>query len=294
VVTRDFPLADSPSLRSRAEAWLGRLSGEAGEATDQAAGQGDRRLPVSPKAAATVMFVRDGAAGVEVFMLRRVASMAFAPRMMVFPGGGVDPRDADPAVPWAGPSPAHWAAVLDAREPTARELVSAAVREVFEECGVLLAGPDDHTVIDDVTGPHWHEQRRRLLAREASLSQVLKEHDLVLRSDLLGYRAHWVTPEFEARRYDTRFFSAAVPVGQQADDCTTEADLADWVRPAELLDAWRAGSALMLPPTVVAVEEVAAASSAASFIAEQPVIRRVQPELVQTAEGLFMRVELPR
>ena len=74
----------------------------------------------------------------------------------------------------------------------------------------------------------------------------------MLRSDLLGYRAHWITPEFEVRRYDTRFFSAAVPHGQRADDDTTEADVADWVRPADLLEAWRDGRALMLPPTVVA------------------------------------------
>jgi 8-oxo-dGTP pyrophosphatase MutT (NUDIX family) len=172
--------------------------------------------------------------------------------------------------------------------------VAAAVREVFEESGVLLAGPSPDEVISDVSGEHWHEQRRRLLGREASLSEVLQQHGLVLRSDLLGYRAHWITPEFEARRYDTRFFSAAVPQGQLADDDTTEADVADWVRPAELLEAWRDGRALMLPPTVVAVEEVAAATSAAEFIAETPVIAPVQPELVDTGDGLVMRADLPR
>ena len=100
---------------------------------------------------------------------------------------------------------------------------------------------------------------------------MLQEHDLLLRSDLLGYRAHWITPEFEVRRYDTRFFSAAVPQGQRADDDTTEADVADWVRPADLLAGLaRRARRSMLPPTVVAVEEVAAATSAAAFIAEQP------------------------
>jgi hypothetical protein len=123
---------------------------------------------------------------------------------------------------------------------------------------------------------------------------VLAAHDLVLRSDLLGYRAHWITPEFEARRYDTRFFSAAVPAGQRADDQTTEADLADWVRPADLLTAWRAGEALMLPPTVVCVEEIAGAQSAAAFIAEQLPVAPVQPELVQTPDGLALRARLTR
>jgi 8-oxo-dGTP pyrophosphatase MutT (NUDIX family) len=240
------------------------------------------------------MFVRDGDAGVEVFMLRRVATMAFAPRMMVFPGGGVDPRDAEAELPWAGPTPAEWAQLLRVDEARARELVAAAVREVFEECGVLLAGPSPDEVVEDVASDHWREQRRRLLDREASLSEVLLEHGLVLRSDLLGYRAHWVTPVFEARRYDTRFFTAAVPAGHRADDQTTEADLAAWVRPAELLRAWREGEALMLPPTVVAVEEVAAASSAAEFIAERPVVETVQPELVDTGDGVVLRATLPR
>jgi 8-oxo-dGTP pyrophosphatase MutT (NUDIX family) len=278
-VIRDFPITESPLLRERAEAWLAAPDPDAA---------------VAPKLAATVMFVRDGAAGVEVFMLRRVATMAFAPKMMVFPGGGVDRRDAEVSLPWAGPSPAEWARRLKVDEPTARELVAAAVREVFEESGVLLAGPSAAGVIEDVSGEHWHEQRRRLLDREASLSQVLTEHDLVLRSDLLGYRGHWITPQFEARRYDTRFFSAIVPTGQRADDQTTEADLADWVRPADLLRAWRDGEALMLPPTVVSVEEVAAAASAAAFIAELPPIAPVQPELVDTGAGLVLRADLPR
>lgn len=277
MVTRDFPLNDVPQLRERADAWLAAP---------------DPDGAVTPKPAATVMFVRDGDQGVEVFMLRRVASMAFAPRMMVFPGGGVDRRDGDAALPWAGPTPADWAARLEVPEATARELVAAAVREVFEESGVLLAGRGPDDVIDDVSGPHWREQRRRLLEREASLSQVLTEHDLVLRSDLLGYRAHWVTPTFEARRYDTRFFSAAVPVGQRADDQTTEADLADWVRPQDLLEAFGSGQALMLPPTVVSVEEVAAATSAAAFIAESPAVVRVQPELVASDAGPVMRIDL--
>jgi 8-oxo-dGTP pyrophosphatase MutT (NUDIX family) len=278
-VIREFPVAQAPALRDRAKAWLAQPG-----------------TPPVPRPAATVIFVRDVQTepGVEVFMLRRVATMAFAPRMMVFPGGAVDPRDADADLPWAGPSPRHWAGLLEVDEPVARELVAAAVREVFEECGVLLAGPSADTVLDDVDTDHWREQRRRLLEREASLSEVLREHDLVLRSDLLRYRAHWVTPEFEARRYDARFFAAAVPTGQRADDRTTEADLAAWVRPVELLEAWRDGAALMLPPTVVCVEQVAPALSSAAFLAEEVAVRTVQPELVDTGDALVMRVELSR
>jgi 8-oxo-dGTP pyrophosphatase MutT (NUDIX family) len=213
---------------------------------------------------------------------------------MVFPGGVVDPRDADPDLPWAGPSPAEWAALLQTDEATARELVAAAVREVFEECGVLLAGPSADAVVADVRGPHWHEQRRRLLEREASLSEVLIDHGLVLRSDLLGYRSHWITPEFEPRRYDTRFFSAAVPRGQSADDLSTEADEAAWVDPHALLERYDLGEVAMLPPTVVSVEEIAAARSAAEFIAETVTISPVMPELADSPDGLVLRADLPR
>lgn len=274
---REFPVA--PVLREHAEAW-------------QTGALGDE--PARPRPAATVMFVRDGVAGLEVFMLRRAATMAFAPRTMVFPGGGVDPRDADPRLPWAGPAPSDWAERLQTDEATARELVAAAVREVFEECGVLLAGPSPDSVLDDVGDPHWHAQRQGLLDRSHSLAEVLIAHDLVLRSDLLAYRAHWITPVFEPRRYDTRFFAAAVPAGQNADDLTTEADVAEWVTAADVLEAAERGEALMLPPTVVCVEEIAAAASAAAFIAEQPPVVAVIPELAQTTDGPVMRAKLPR
>ncbi|HEY5249538.1 MAG TPA: NUDIX hydrolase, partial [Dermatophilaceae bacterium] len=213
---------------------MGTLAGRAGVWL-----QGPRPEVAAARSAATVMILRDragsGGKGVDVFMLRRTSSMEFAPRMMVFPGGGVDPRDADPSLPWSGPTPAEWARLLIADEATARELVVAAVREVFEECGVLLAGPDAHSVVGDVSGPTWQAQRAALLSRHLSLAQMLIGRGLVLRSDLLRARAHWITPEFEPKRYDTRFFAALLPAGQIADDQTTEADHADWHDPVRLL-----------------------------------------------------------
>ncbi|HET8599006.1 MAG TPA: NUDIX hydrolase [Segeticoccus sp.] len=257
---------------------------------------------VTPRRASTVLVVRDSRPSteatarrspVEVFMLRRVATMAFAPRMMVFPGGGVDARDADVELPWAGPSPQQWARELDTDEASARELVVAAVREVFEECGVLLAGPNADTVISDVTGREWHGEREGLLAREQSFAQLLIRRGLVLRSDLLRPHAHWITPEFEPRRYDTHFFVALLPEGQVADDLSTEADHAAWTDPRTLLDQQAAGEALMLPPTIVAVEQVAAASSAAAFLAQRPRVEPIMPELARTDAGIMLRCALP-
>jgi len=230
---------------------------------------------------------------VDVFMLRRVATMAFAPRMMVFPGGGVDQRDADPHLPWAGPSPAEWGRTLVADEATARELVVAAVREVFEECGVLLAGADAHAVVGDVSGSQWQAERAALLTHEVSLAQVLIGRGLVLRSDLLRARARWITPEFEPKRYDTRFFAALLPVGQIADDQTSEADHADWADPARLLQDYASGSVLMLPPTVVCVEQLAAAPSAGEFLAADVLLAPITPVITQTDEAVVIRCRMP-
>jgi 8-oxo-dGTP pyrophosphatase MutT (NUDIX family) len=243
------------------------------------------------------MILRDGhdggESGVEVFMLRRSPTMEFAPKMMVFPGGGVDPRDADPSLPWAGPSPAEWGDLLIADEDTARELVVAAVREVFEECGVLLAGPDVDSVVGDVSGQSWQAERRALVSRELSLTQMLIGRGLVLRSDLLRAHAHWITPELEPKRYDTRFFAALLPAGQIADDQTSEADHADWVDPVGLLKDYASGSALMMPPTVVCVERVAAATSAAELLAAEVHMEPIMPVLTKVKDSVVFRCILP-
>ncbi|KNX36101.1 NUDIX hydrolase [Luteipulveratus halotolerans] len=249
--------------------------------------------PPAARLASTVMLVRSGnRCAVEVFMLRRVPTMEFAPSMWVFPGGGVDQRDAEPGLPWAGPSPTDWAERIGVDEPTAQQLVIAAVREVFEECGVLLAGPDAETVVGDVSGQEWHAERAALLSKEQSFTQLLTRRGLVLRSDLLTLRDHWVTPEFEPKRYDTYFFAALLPIGQVADDATTEADTAVWIEPETLLAQADSREALMLPPTVVNVRRVASATSPEAFVAARPPVVRVMPEPVHTDEGVVLRAHL--
>ncbi len=173
---------------------------------------GTRPPPATARPASTVLLLRDGGSAVEVFVLRRRASMAFAARMHAFPGGGVDPRDTDPRVPWVGPSPQEWGALLGCPAELAEALVCAAVRELFEECGVLLAGSDDEAVVGDVSGPDWEQDRLALLDRSLAMSQLLIRRGLRLRSDLLRPWAHWTTPVFEPRRYDTWFFVAALAV----------------------------------------------------------------------------------
>ncbi|MFC8915358.1 NUDIX hydrolase [Streptomyces sp. NPDC057116] len=205
---------------------------------------------VTPKRAATVLLLRDGAAGPEVHMLRRRTSMAFAGGAYAYPGGGVDPRDEHP-VRWAGPSPAEWAARLGVAEPAeAQAIVCAAVRETFEESGVLLAGPTADSVVADTRGDDWEADRAALVARELAFADCLERRGLVLRSDLLGAWARWITPEFEPRRYDTWFFVAALPAGQRASNASTEADRTVWIRPADAADGYDRGELLMMPPTI--------------------------------------------
>ena len=273
-MARLFPLTTTPGIADSATRWL------AGERWDEAV----------PRRASTVMLVRDASFGVEVFMLRRVAQMVFAPSMMVFPGGGVDARDAEPGLPWAGPTPQEWGARLGCAAGEAQAFVAAAVREVFEECGVLLAGAAADGPLARAEGTRWRSVRDALLAREVSLSDVLRDEGLLLRSDLVVAKAHWVTPIFEPRRYDTWFFAAHVPPGQSADGDTSEADHAAWVVPDELLTAYAAGSAAMLPPTVLWVERIRDASSAEEFVAHAEHLPVVMPTVVDSDLGPAMEV----
>jgi 8-oxo-dGTP pyrophosphatase MutT (NUDIX family) len=229
--------------------------------------RGDREV-VSTRPAATVVLLRDARDGLQAYLLRRASSMAFAAGMHVFPGGSVDPRDAERTVTWAGPSPAAWARAFTASEADARSLVCAAVRETFEESGVLLAGPSGHRVVDDTTGESWEGDRHRLIDRSLSFAEMLERRGLVLRADLLCPWGHWITPEFEARRYDTRFFVAAVPAGQRARDVSTEADQVRWVRPQDALDEHRRGRLAMLPPTVVTLSELEGFATVADVLKE--------------------------
>ena len=221
------------------------------------------------------MLVRDappGPAGaaLEVFVLHRVAGMAFAPSVTVFPGGGVDPTDAQD-IPWSGPDRQWWAEALGTGQQQAAALVTAAIRELFEETGVLLAG-DGATETDRV----------QVADHRRSLSEVLTERGLTLRTDLLRPWANWVTPTGYPRRYDTFFFLAAQPAGQQARLLTTEAETGRWARPAALLADHRAGTLALLPPTLAMLADLAEAGTVATAMAAR---RRIVPVLPTVVSG---------
>lgn len=232
-----------------------------------------RTQPPVPRHAATVLLLRDRAGGPEVFMLRRASSMAFAPGAYVFPGGGVDARDAEydrPGMDFTG-----WGEVFGADAGTARALVCAAVRETFEEAHVLLAGPSPEKIVED-TGP-YEPDRLALLDRSHSLAGFLDAHGLVPRADLLRPWGHWITPVVESRRYDTRFFVAALPDGQRARDVSTEADTVAWLRPADALDRAARGEIFMLPPTTAMLTSLTAYGSVAEVLAARHTFAVHQP-----------------
>jgi hypothetical protein len=164
-------------------------------------------------------------------------------------------------VRWAGPSPRDWSARLGLPVTEAQAVVCAAVREVFEECGVLLAGPDESTVVGDVSEPDWEADRLALLERKVALAELLTARGLVLRSDLLAPFGRWLTPEFETRRFDTFFFVARLPEDQVTRDVGGEADVTVWATPERALEL------TMLPPTTYHLQQLARMSDVDTALA---------------------------
>ncbi|MCJ0890454.1 NUDIX hydrolase [Rhodococcus sp. ARC_M12] len=236
---------------------------------------------VPARDASTVILIRDGRSRpeIEVFLLERVGGMAFAGGMTVFPGGGVDLSDAAADVRWAGPPPSWWAERFGTDEGKAQALVCAAARETFEECGVLLAGSTPDSVVAD-TSP-FAAERGRLERRELSFAEFLTAHDLVLRSDLLRPWSHWITPVGEARRYDTRFFVAVLPEGQNADGETSEAASVSWRSTGEALADWRSGHTILLPPTWSQLDALSRFDTVAEVVADEREITPVLPVLTR-------------
>jgi 8-oxo-dGTP pyrophosphatase MutT (NUDIX family) len=265
-----------------------------------------RTQPATPRDAATVMLLRPamaasapggpggpgGAAGsgFEVYMLRRKPSMAFAPGAYVFPGGSVDQRDADEEVAWAGPGVDHWGNVFDAPPELARALVCAAVRETFEESGVLLAGPSADSVVQDTTGEDWEADRHALIDRSLSLAELLARRNLILRADLLRPWSRWITPAIEPRRFDTRFFAAALPPGQRTRDVGGEAAAVEWISPAAALEAGRSGRIQLWLPTAMTLAELAEHADATAVLAAHRDVTPLLPEPVVAGDQVFLKV----
>ncbi|MET0324129.1 MAG: NUDIX domain-containing protein [Ilumatobacteraceae bacterium] len=254
-------------------------------------------VPARP--AATVVIVRDAdehddqASGVEIFMLRRTAKASFAADMYVFPGGRVDDVDgAAELEPYCDGLDDAAASKMLGLDHGGLAYWVAAVRECFEEAGLLLARTRDGSppVVSD-------EERRAVHDGELSMEELCRRHDLVLDLTAIRYVAHWVTPFGEGpRRFDTRFFLAAAPHGQEGVHDDSETVHSMWVSPHTAIAQAESGSMMMMPPTIANLQLVAdcPTSDAALAVADAVGIPpRIQPRIRRSESGAPAGVSLP-
>ena len=252
-------------------------------------------LKVPTRPAATVMLVRDAErSGVEVFMMRRTAAAVFAASQYVFPGGKVD--DVDHAITmerWCdGRTDASSSALLQVPAGGLSFWV-AAIRECFEEAGVLLARPATGTGVVSFDDPdvarRFSGYRDALNAGTLDLVELCRREELRLITDAIGYVSHWITPIGPPRRFDARFFIARAPQAQEPLHDDNETVESIWMRPAEALDRFRAGTFAMFPPTASNLEFLASHSSAdaalAAAMSHSKGAPAVHPKVKANADG---------
>lgn len=243
----------------------------------------------SPRPASTVILLRPAGSGVEVFMVRRPARAAAFADAYVFPGGGVKADDEVADAVDGGFTPADALRVLTERgsvppgDPAeALGFFRAALRELFEEAGVLLARDSSGRSVEMAADEAavWDERRRAVQRGGLSFVELLRALGLTLDHRALIYFSHWITPPTERRRFDTRFFVAELPEGQAAAYCTVETTDGAWVAPAEALGEYAVGHFPLVLPTRRHLEVLAARPTldeVRHFARTKP-IRTVQPE----------------
>jgi len=274
--------------------------------------------PADARPAATVVLLRDGADGPEALLMRRHRNSGFVPGAWVFPGGRVDAADTDPAL-------AEGCRGLPADPRPASSFWLAAIREAFEETGVLLArraprtdgsgspadagaaaggsaggsdgaaagDPAGEWVADASSDPDVEAVRRSLMDDQATLGDVVTRLDVTLDARPMVHAAHWVTPVVEPRRYDTHFFVAALPVGRAARPDPREMVDAVWLTPSAALDRFETGTLPMVFPTVKTLESLRGPASVAAVLDafRDRAVERILPRLVRTATGVGIVVD---
>ncbi|MBL6751262.1 MAG: NUDIX hydrolase [Nevskia sp.] len=243
--------------------------------------------PATPRLAATVLLLRDGADGLEVFMVVRHHQIDFAAGALVFPGGKLAPGDSEAAVH------ARCSGIGEVSAEQ-RALRVAAIREAFEECGVLLARQRGAAAL---VGPQrlaalGARYRKPLETGEAGIGQMLEAEDLELACDALVPFAHWITPVNMPKRFDTHFYLAAAPADHLAVHDGTEHVDSVWLRPADAIAEGEAGTRTIIPPTRLNLQVLAQSRSVAQALtaARQRPIVTVLPVPFRGPEGVRMRI----
>jgi 8-oxo-dGTP pyrophosphatase MutT (NUDIX family) len=252
-------------------------------------------MPSTPRKAATIILLREKAPkGFEVLLLKRHEKSNFFAGNYVYPGGGLEPQDSVPEIyPFCrGLSPEEAGRILGGSTPPDESLGYwvAAVRELFEEAGILLAcsrkGSADQAEL--LTDPAKVSEYRTLLQnRKIRFQEIVEAEGLSLDLDQVIYYAHWITPEARPVRFDTRFFLARHPEGQEADHDRQETTARAWISPAGALEANLQGEIVLSPPTLKTLEDLSRFQSVKDLL---PRVREahkpsILPILAKVPEG---------
>lgn len=231
--------------------------------------------------ASTVVLLRQRQGAVEVFVVQRHSRSPFMPDAYVYPGGKLDPEDCAPEASQlcTGLRPEQALARLAPQGPRLPEdealspaqalgLHLAALREVFEEVGVLLARRADGGPLpwgDPGFGARMAQARRRLHQQQLSMAELGRQEGLRFPLDALDYFAQWITPDIEPRRFNARFFLALAPEDQEPVHDDLETVASGWMRPRQVIERYYAGDLLLTPPTLCTLEDLSGFSSPAAL-----------------------------
>ncbi len=252
-------------------------------------------MPAEPVPAATIMLLRQAQSSTEVLMLERHAKSEFLPDLYVFPGGRVDPGDHELADRVGGLTAAQAVERAPSVDPgAALSFFVAAIRETFEEAGVLLARQrGDSTLVSGALAAELSAHRLEMQAGKRPLRQIVEEYDLELAANCLSVHGHWITPEIVPRRFDTLFFTAVAPADHEATHDGIESSDHVWIQPAEAIAQAKRKQRQMIFPTLANLQTIAGFERVEDVI-ESSRRRRVVPVLPTLAgEGDDRKLVIP-
>ena len=262
------------------------------------------RTPRATRRASSVVLIRDSPNGVETYLGYRPGGSPLG--SVAFPGGSLEASDEE-EIPWYGPSLSEWSkrlGILDQR--LVRAHIVCAIRELFEETGVLLAGTDELSVVENCVSEDWMQIREAVAGQDKSFVSVLTKRGLGLRTDLLRPLSHWISPNFALRRFDTRYFAAALPVRQEPSLLQGKGGWAAWMVASDVLafrNSSNLGDTAGAPDTVglplsmittpaveVILEKIASTRGTVAYLSVRRELKSYHPDLVQVGDDFFLDV----
>ncbi len=262
------------------------------------------RTPSKARYASSVVLLKDGPDGVQTYLGYRGGVSPLG--SVSFPGGSIEAHDND-TVDWVGPSPALWAKSMGmVDEALARRHVVAAIRETFEETGILLAGQDASSLVEGTQGAEWMDAREAIADQDKTFPEMLAKRGLGLRTDLLKPLVNWVSPDFAHRRFDIRYFAAAAPVNQTPSLLSSKGIWARWACAAKLISGREGAtlgdeigqpntvgltlSELTVPGCEIILEKIASARGCIAYLNHKRSAVAYQPRLVEEGGEFWLEV----